>query len=221
MASESGATDASSFIENLMNSRNRDISLFLPLILGLNNNSSNSSTQVQDSSNPNQETQEQTTPNDFLDRIILVNPLTQSMFVIETPSSLTFDSFFNELMTKGGQPPASKASIEALPRVEICEEEEKIECVVCLDELGVGDVAKEMPCKHRFHGDCVEKWLKIHGSCPICRYKMPEENGDLNNKSENRRTRREIWMSFSLGNNNQTVTVNSSSENEHDHAPEV
>ncbi|OIT28304.1 PREDICTED: E3 ubiquitin-protein ligase RING1-like [Nicotiana attenuata] len=224
--SESAATEASSFVENLINARNRDLSLFLPFILAFTN-SSISTTPVQDSTDPDQETQESTTPSDFLDRIILINPFTQGMVVIQNRSSSSnFESFLSDLLGKDGQPPASKASIEALPNVEICENGE---CVICLEEWGVGGgdvVVKEMPCKHRFHGNCIEKWLKIHGSCPVCRYKMPEEEGDLNNKSENRGRRREIWLSFGLGNdrrseNNQTVSANSSSENEHDHEPEV
>ncbi|KAL3368105.1 hypothetical protein AABB24_009134 [Solanum stoloniferum] len=210
MASESES--ASSLMENLMNSRNIDLSLFLPFILSITNNpiSSNS---VQDSSNPDEETDESTTPSGFSDRIILVNPLTQNMIVMETRSSTTLDSFLNELMSKEGQPPASKASIDALTSVEICEEGEKGECSICLDDWVIGGVVKEMPCKHRFHGDCIEKWLKIHGSCPICRYKMPEENGE----SKNRGRRREIWMSFSSSenHNNQTVSANFSSENDH------
>lgn len=162
----------------------------------------------------------------------MINPFTQGMVVIETRSSSSLVSLLRELINnKEGQPPASKESIEGLPSVEICEEDGKEECVVCLDELGVGGgVVKEMPCKHRFHGECVEKWLKIHGSCPICRYKMPEEDGDeLSDKSENGRSRREIWMSFLVGNerrssersDDQTVSDDFSSENEHGQAPEA
>ncbi|KAG9147346.1 hypothetical protein Leryth_021416, partial [Lithospermum erythrorhizon] len=76
------------------------------------------------------------------------------------------------------------------------------ECVVCLEDWEVGQVAKEMPCKHRFHGDCIEKWLKIHGSCPVCRFNMPvEEDQDVNkkNESENRGRGRGVWVSFSIG----------------------
>ncbi|KAH0668746.1 hypothetical protein KY289_023239 [Solanum tuberosum] len=144
MASESES--ASSLMENLMNSRNIDLSLFLPFILSITNNpiSSNS---VQDSSNPDEETDESTTPSEFSDRIILVNPLTQNMIVMETRSSTTLDSFLNELMSKEGQPPASKASIDALTSVEICEEGEKGECSICLDDWVIGGVVKEMPYK--------------------------------------------------------------------------
>nr|GFA09938.1 E3 ubiquitin-protein ligase RING1 [Tanacetum cinerariifolium] len=29
------------------------------------------------------------------------------------------------------------------------------ECVICIEDWGVGDVVKEMPCQHKFHGGCV------------------------------------------------------------------
>jgi len=37
---------------------------------------------------------------------------------------------------------------------------------------------KEMPCKHRFHGNCIEKWLGIHGSCFVCRYQIHVDEKD-------------------------------------------
>ncbi|KAH0697613.1 hypothetical protein KY290_015505 [Solanum tuberosum] len=67
-------------------------------------------------------------------------------------------------------PPATKASIEKLPDVEIVQ---MSECAICLVEFQVKEKAKEMPCKHRYHSNCINRWLEIHASCPICRYKMP------------------------------------------------
>ncbi|KAA8532971.1 hypothetical protein F0562_032912 [Nyssa sinensis] len=116
------------------------------------------------------------------DRIILINSLTQGMIVIEGSSS-GLDSLLRDLMNKDGQPPASKASIEAMPSVEIDEGDEDGECVICLEEFEVAGVAKAMPCKHKFHGKCIEKWLGIHGSCPVCRYKMPVDEEDVHKKS--------------------------------------
>ncbi|CAI8587912.1 unnamed protein product [Vicia faba] len=86
-----------------------------------------------------------------------------------------------ENTTKKGQPPASKESIKAMKRVEI-EESDHRECVVCLEEFEVGGVIREIPCEHRFYCDCIEKWLGIHGSCPVCRYQMPADEKDEGKK---------------------------------------
>ncbi|XP_071926711.1 E3 ubiquitin-protein ligase MPSR1-like [Coffea arabica] len=208
MASETEEfSESSSVIERLINSRNRDLALFLPFILAMTN-SPNTPNPVQDSSTPDQEAQ-QSPPNmrESTDRIILINPLTQGMVVIEGSrgsgsSSSSLESLLRDLFSKDGQPPASKASIEAMPMVEVKEDSE--ECVICLEEWEAGALAKEMPCKHRFHGECIEKWLRIHGSCPVCRHKMPvEENDDKSLKNGDAGgTRREIWVSFAYSNSN-------------------
>ncbi|KAE8021698.1 hypothetical protein FH972_007568 [Carpinus fangiana] len=77
--------------------------------------------------------------------------------------------------------PASRVSIEAMPRVAVTKEEvvEK-DCAICLDGYEVGGEAREMPCKHMFHSGCIERWLGLHGSCPVCRFAMPVEEGNVN-----------------------------------------
>ncbi|XP_021629652.2 E3 ubiquitin-protein ligase MPSR1, partial [Manihot esculenta] len=157
MASQSQLAEVSSAFERML--RRRDLSLFLPLILGVTG------------TNPDQE------------RIILINPFTQGMVMIEGAGDL--GSLLRELATKNGQPPASKASIEALPSVEISEIGDRdCECVICLEEWELGGLAKEMPCNHRFHAHCINKWLEIHGSCPVCRYTMHVDEVDLGKQRE-------------------------------------
>lgn len=75
----------------------------------------------------------------------------------------------------GASAPAAQASIEALPIVKIIEEES--ECAICLLEFQFEEKAKKMPCKHHYHSNCINRWLEIHGSCPVCRYKMPVAAG--------------------------------------------
>ncbi|XP_070041245.1 E3 ubiquitin-protein ligase MPSR1-like [Nicotiana tomentosiformis] len=99
------------------------------------------------------------------DVLVLVNSRMGSVTFIE--GSLNLDN----LLSKEGPLPASKESIDSMPAVKIVEE--GVECAICLLEFEVDGEAKEMPCKHKYHVDCVDKWLKINGSCPICRYKMP------------------------------------------------
>ena len=83
-------------------------------------------------------------------------------------------------------PPARKEAVEALPTVKI---EEVVSCSVCLDDLGLGSQAKQMPCEHKFHSPCIMPWLELHSSCPVCRFELPsEETKDLNEPSNVVRT---------------------------------
>jgi len=44
------------------------------------------------------------------------------------------------------------------------------QCHICLTEYEDGDQIRTLPCKHEFHLQCVDKWLKeIHRVCPLCR----------------------------------------------------
>ncbi|XBI25896.1 hypothetical protein VPH35_050729 [Triticum aestivum] len=41
-------------------------------------------------------------------------------------------------------------------------------CPICLDQEGATTAWKETVCGHIFHGGCVERWLQVKGSCPVC-----------------------------------------------------
>ncbi|XP_047323204.1 E3 ubiquitin-protein ligase MPSR1-like [Impatiens glandulifera] len=226
-----------SFLERLITSRNRDLSIFLPILLGLTNSSNFNQEQDEDeeevevdASQSDPDPSESASSARPRGRIILINPMTQGMVVIEGTFS-RIDSLFRDLLVnKQGQPPASKSSIDAMLSVEICEEDRENGCMICLDDWEVGMKVKEMPCKHKFHGECIEKWLGIHGSCPVCRYKMPVENdddgekklvdeevdedeGDDEQESGRRRSRRrrEIWVNFSFNRDRRNDDSNSDS----------
>ncbi|XP_050379992.1 E3 ubiquitin-protein ligase MPSR1-like [Argentina anserina] len=92
------------------------------------------------------------------------------------------------------RPRASKASIEAMPQVKVAYEEGD-ECSICLVGLKVGDELKELPCKHRFHGDCIEKWMGMSTLCPLCRFSLPAESEEEVN-SDNIRNYINLTMSF-------------------------
>jgi len=194
-----------SVLERLLGPRNRDLSVFLPIILGYTNPNS--------ATNPDDETPPQGpgSPNSrgSRDRVILVNPLTQGMMVIEG-NEMSLEAFMRDIVGKEGQPPASRSSVEAMPSVEITEESADGECVVCLDEWKIGGKVKEMPCKHRFHGECIEKWLGVHGACPLWRYKMPiDDDHDLSKLSGgDERERREIWVSFTINGERRSADPN-------------
>ncbi|KAL4588620.1 hypothetical protein LXL04_001512 [Taraxacum kok-saghyz] len=83
---------------------------------------------------------------------------------------------------KYGTPPAQKEAIEAMPKVKI--QQDSTQCSVCLEEFEIGNEAREMPCKHMFHGDCILPWLELHSSCPVCRYQMTADESKIDRERE-------------------------------------
>ncbi|XVF67014.1 hypothetical protein PTKIN_Ptkin10aG0086500 [Pterospermum kingtungense] len=80
-----------------------------------------------------------------------------------------------------GTPPASKSAIDSLPSVKISKNHlnsEFNQCAVCMDEFEEGTQAKQMPCKHLYHKDCILPWLELHNSCPVCRHELPTDDPD-------------------------------------------
>ncbi|KAK7385707.1 hypothetical protein VNO78_31515 [Psophocarpus tetragonolobus] len=74
--------------------------------------------------------------------------------------------------------PASKSAVDSLPEIEINASHMAIEshCGVCKEPFELSTMAKEMPCKHIYHSECILPWLAIRNSCPVCRHELPCEN---------------------------------------------
>ncbi|XP_073001735.1 E3 ubiquitin-protein ligase RING1-like [Typha latifolia] len=83
-----------------------------------------------------------------------------------------------------GTPPAAKSVVGSLPDVKVSEEmmATNEECAVCKDAFEVGEAAKQMPCKHVYHKDCILPWLELHNSCPVCRYELQTDDPDYENR---------------------------------------
>ncbi|CAF2094683.1 unnamed protein product [Brassica napus] len=79
-------------------------------------------------------------------------------------------------------PPASKSAIEALPVIQIApthlESDSQSHCAVCKETFILDSAAREMPCNHIYHPDCILPWLAIRNSCPVCRHELPAEEED-------------------------------------------
>ncbi|XP_076884874.1 E3 ubiquitin-protein ligase SIRP1-like [Bidens hawaiensis] len=84
-----------------------------------------------------------------------------------------------------GTPPAQMKAVETMPTVKIkVDLDNSFQCSVCLEDFEGGNEAKEMPCKHRFHGECIITWLDLHSTCPVCRYQLPSDESKLKRERE-------------------------------------
>lgn len=46
---------------------------------------------------------------------------------------------------------------------------EDASCVICLSEYEPDEVVRFLPCKHHFHKDCVDVWLRLDKACCLCK----------------------------------------------------
>lgn len=72
---------------------------------------------------------------------------------------------------------AQEEDIHSLPTSKIQNAEGELpenarNCAVCLEDFKQGHVRKVLPCLHGFHQECIDKWLRSNGSCPICKHKL-------------------------------------------------
>ena len=45
-----------------------------------------------------------------------------------------------------------------------------VTCAVCPEDLRGGEMVRSLPeCRHLFHVGCIDAWLQMHVTCPLCR----------------------------------------------------
>lgn len=76
-----------------------------------------------------------------------------------------------------GPPPAPRSAIDAMPTIKISQRHLNTDahCPVCQDKFELGVRARQMPCDHIYHSDCIVPWLVEHNSCPVCRVELPSQ----------------------------------------------
>lgn len=87
-----------------------------------------------------------------------------------------------------GPAPASRSAIDAMPTIKISHRHLRSDshCPVCHDQFELGSEARQMPCNHIYHSDCIVPWLVQHNSCPVCRQELPPQVTGSGHSSNNR-----------------------------------
>lgn len=141
---------------------------------------------------------------------LFFGPTGQAQFGDYILSQSALDRFIDQLMQQQqprGPPPASEESIKNLPRIQVGSDwfknQDITDCSVCKDEFEIDQTLVQMPCKHSYHPECIEPWLKTNGTCPICRYSISmsqDEYDELQRqrREQNEQTQREHDPTFDM-----------------------
>ena len=55
-----------------------------------------------------------------------------------------------------------------------------LECAVCLSEFEDEEMLRLLPkCDHVFHPDCIDAWLALHTTCPVCRADLTLDSREI------------------------------------------
>ncbi|KAJ9073638.1 hypothetical protein DSO57_1014064 [Entomophthora muscae] len=97
-----------------------------------------------------------------------------------------------------GPPPASKAFIKNLPKIDLLSLDQDSYCSICKDSfasISDNDPVVKLPCGHHFDSECLLPWLKLHNTCPVCRHEVPSDDPEwLKKKHEAEMTLNRDWM---------------------------
>lgn len=93
---------------------------------------------------------------------------------IEQLSKFKFQRKSNEKLADNTQGPVGGIMIEcqADTPIEHVLADEDAECCICLSAYDDGAELRQLPCGHHFHCTCVDKWLHINATCPLCKYNI-------------------------------------------------
>ncbi|MCO5594505.1 hypothetical protein L7F22_048537 [Adiantum nelumboides] len=56
---------------------------------------------------------------------------------------------------------------------------EDAECCICLSTYEDGIELRELPCGHHFHCGCVDRWLRMNSTCPLCKFNICRNSNNL------------------------------------------
>ena len=83
---------------------------------------------------------------------------------------------FSSLFSHQTPPPTSKKFLADLKDHLVREGEDEGQCPICLKNMEEEDIINELPCKHKFHKECILPWLQKTCSCPCCRFELPTDD---------------------------------------------
>lgn len=92
----------------------------------------------------------------------------------ESNGSMDYDDLLSldqDVLRRGVSPD----TISKLPVRDAGWRDQTTKCQICMEVLTGKSKVITLPCNHEFCGSCIRHWLKNHITCPLCRWRFPED----------------------------------------------
>ena len=76
----------------------------------------------------------------------------------------------------------TKEQFECLKVIDFKQGKKEVDCSICTGVVEEGAKVYELPCKHVFHQECIDKWLDQSKVCPNCRLDLTKGMKDKKGK---------------------------------------
>ncbi|XP_047506095.1 E3 ubiquitin-protein ligase RNF126 [Pieris napi] len=113
-------------------------------------------------------------------------PGARTLGFLRSPGDYVFggealDAVVTQLMGQleySGAPPMPRDILSAIPSEPVTEEQAaaNMSCSVCWDNFLLGEMVSRLECEHIFHSSCINPWLELHATCPVCRCSLLPAN---------------------------------------------
>lgn len=67
----------------------------------------------------------------------------------------------------------SRLESKSITEEDFVEDQEPI-CPICHETMQLGSTINKIQCGHKFHKECITRWLQNRTTCPNCRYTIEE-----------------------------------------------
>jgi Ring finger domain len=103
-------------------------------------------------------------------------------------SAVSLDIFARQYAGRKCSTPVAPTVLQNLPTVRVRSVERYIcclpcttpstsapidDCTICSTSFVVESTVVRLPCSHMYHPNCIDAWLRMHNTCPVCRSILP------------------------------------------------
>ena len=90
---------------------------------------------------------------------------------------------------------------------------EEKSCGICLGDFEKNQQILIIPCLHKFHFDCISKWLIKKTTCPFCQIDLEKIVKDSNNHNNIKKSYNQFFDNININNIDSNNNINNSNDN--------